>query len=92
MKKYLLYAAVALAAACDNNDEDRQQECTNRLWELTSTCSTVEPGQPENCVYFATYGESEQSAGTVEVDASTFDHYTALGNPNDGSLCWEGTQ
>ncbi len=89
MKKLLLFTMMVLVFACDNDDNEEQQPCTNKLWELVATGDCQ---QGTECSYLATYGETEANAGTVIVDQDTYDHYAALGNVSDGSLCWEGTQ
>jgi len=88
MKK-LLYPMGFFAIMACSDDDEQPQTCDNKLWNLSELCN---PGSTENCTYLATYGESEATAGTVEVDQSTYNYYTALGNTDDGSLCWEGTQ
>ncbi len=86
MKKLALLFGLTILGCSDDNE--REEICENRLWGLTENCGP----DPNVCVYFATFGESEESAGTVEVDQSTYNHYLALGNTTDGSLCWQGTQ
>lgn len=88
MKKLLLLSLLVLAACSDNEDEE-EQVCENRLWELAKVC---DPPLSANCVYFATFGETEAASGTIQVTVETYDYYVSRGNVNDGSLCWEGPQ
>ncbi|RZJ68767.1 MAG: hypothetical protein EOO50_00890 [Flavobacterium sp.] len=82
MKKLLALLAFAFLFSCQSNGDDEDYECENKVWNM------VIAGE----MYYATYGPTEASSGTVEVNEETYDYYTGLGNVNDGSLCWEGTK
>lgn len=91
MKKIIVLSCIALLFGCDN-DKEGEQVCTNKLWNLSETCSN-DPNTGELvCNWLATYGQTQASAHTVTVNEATYDHYIALGNVTNGSICWEGTQ
>ena len=89
MKKILFLAAIIGMTACNDEETTQQEDCEVHLWSLTKNCDVI---NINDCIYVATFGETEAELGSTVVDESTYDHYMALGNPNDGSLCWEGTQ
>jgi len=64
------------------DDNEGEQVCTNKLWNLSASGG----------LFFATYGQSQNETGTIQVSESTYNHYIELGNVTDGSICWEGTQ
>ncbi|RZJ73337.1 hypothetical protein [Flavobacterium sp.] len=83
MKKILALSLLAFLFACDNDNEG-EQVCTNKLWNLTQNSGSGS--------YFATYGPTQNQVGTIEVNAATYDYYIDQGNVTDGSVCWEGTK
>lgn len=87
MKKLILIGLAIAATACNSDDQDRE-ECTTRVWGMTENCST----DGTDCVYVATYGETEEGAGSLITTQSTYNYYTALGNTNNGTVCWDGTK
>jgi|GEM_PF-2894050 len=91
MRKFLVLLSIFAVIACEDEKEG-EQVCTNKLWNLTETCSNNPNTGEETCNWLATYGQTQASANTVTVDQSTYDHYVELGNVTDGSICWEGTQ
>ena len=82
MKKILLFCAATIAFSCSTSDDDEKNTCENKVWNITQNGDT----------YLATYGTTQASAGTITVNETTYEYYTALGNVNDGSLCWQGTK
>lgn len=84
---FVLLILVGVFGCSENNDA--QQVCTNKLWSLDRTCS---PPNSTNCVYFATFGETQQDAGTIQIEQVTYDYYLEKGNTSNGSICWDGPQ
>lgn len=91
MKKIFALSLLALSFAC-STDKEGEQVCTNKLYNLTETCSTNPQTGEETCIRLATYGQTSASATTITVNEATYDHYITLGNVTDGSICWEGTK
>lgn len=89
MKKIIALSCIALLFGCDN-DKEGEQVCTNKLWGLTENCDDTQ--EPPVCIRLATYGQTQASATTISVNEATYDHYIALGNVTNGTICWEGTQ
>ncbi len=88
MKKLLLAGIVIVMAACNSDDSDQLTECTNTLWGIVENCSP----DNTNCTYIATYGETQETAGSIITNQATYEYYTSLGNTFDGSICWDGTR
>lgn len=88
MKKIMIAGLVMIMTACNSDDGEPLTECPNTVWGMVENCS------PDNtsCTYIATYGESEETAGSIITNQATYDFYTALGNTSDGSICWDGTK
>lgn len=83
MKKSLLLLVVILAFSCSSNTDDKNEEvCENKVWNMLQVGTE----------YFATYGPTEAESTSIEVNEETYDHYVALGNVTDGSICWDGTE
>lgn len=81
MKKLLALVAFIALFACENNNDD-EDTCENKVWNMSTNGGS----------YFASYGPTSATAGTVVVNEATYDFYTAQGNVTDGSICWEGTK
>ena len=81
MKKLFALLAFTMLFACESNDDDANK-CDNKVWNMSSNGGS----------YFASYGPTPDTAGTVVVNQATYEFYTAQGNVTDGSQCWEGTK
>lgn len=90
MKK-LLYLLPALALFGCESESEGQQTCDNWLWNLTETCSPDPDTGEIHCNWLATYGLTQATATTVQVNESTYDHYIGQGTVTNGSICWDGT-
>ena len=90
MKKLLLLVLLSIFTACQDDDNNGEVACDVKLWQLSKNCNPIDSDQ--NCVYTATFGETAETSGSITVDESTYNFYTAKGATNDGSQCWDGTK
>lgn len=87
MKKILFLGITSFLLSCAS-DTSENEVCTNKVWAMTENCN------PENtsCTYIASYGATQVAAGSIQVNLATYNFYSAQGNTNNGSICWEGTK
>jgi hypothetical protein len=81
MKKILTIVLISCVFACSSSGDDKKEECTNKLWNLTH----------DGTQYYASYGPTAAEATSVEVDEDTYNYYSGLGTATNGSICWKGT-
>lgn len=87
MKKLLFFGIASTLLGC-TSDTSENEVCTNKVWAMVQNCN------PENtsCNYMATYGETQATAGSIQVNLATYNFYSAQGNTSNGSICWNGTK